>query len=198
MVKAANELVINEKALSYAVTGISDPGTMVIPYATTLYRLASTYTKEADQRPVPERYPTLQAYEVADKKWMFDNSSEEVWARLIKGSWWFTSADLMRFKYASMEDGVPLSNCGRQALAVASFWNNAEFMVEAKVKPTGGLKVFYGKGCTQTVEDPADSNIHKLLADPNVIQLYIPGLHVLENARAWLTLVHRHRLRRSS
>lgn len=149
--KAANESDVNEAARSYAASGINDPGTKVIPQGTTLYRLASTYTKDfpkkgADGRPLPEDYSTLEAYEAADKQWMDDNSSEEVWARLIKGAWWFAGSDLVRFKYASMEDGVPLSDCGRQALAVATFWNNTEFMVEAKVQPAGGLKVYFGTG----------------------------------------------------
>ena len=201
--KPANETDVDETARSYAVLGINDPGITVIPQGTTLYRLASTYTKDfpttgIGQRPLPESYSTLEAYEAADKQWMNDNSNEEVWARLIKGAWWFAGSDLVKFKYASMENGVPLSDCGRQALAVATFWNNAEFMVEAKVQPAGGLKVYFGTGCKQTVKDPVDGVVHNLVADPNVTQLFIPGMHAIQNARAWFKLEHRHRLRRAS
>ncbi len=200
---AANDNDINETARSYAVKGIINPEIKVIPAGTTLFRLASTYTKDfpdkgVDNRPAPANYPTLEAYDAADKQWMNDNSSDEVWARLIKGAWWFASSDLVRFKYASMEAGVPLSDCGRQALAVATFWNNAEFMVEAIVRPASGLKVYCGIGCKQLVTDPVDGAVHHLVADPRVQQLFIPGMHVFENARAWFRLEHRHRLRHAS
>ena len=90
------------------------------------------------------------------------------------------------------------SDCGHQALAVAKSWNNAEFLIEAKVRLAGGLKVYFGTGCKQKVVDPIDGVVYQLVADPKVMQLYIPGMHVIENASAWFKLEHRHRLRRDS
>ncbi len=198
--KPANKSAVNEDAKRRATEGIINPTARVIPQGTTLFRLASTYTKNfaekgVDQRPTPESYPTLEAYDAADKQWMSDNSSTEAWARLFKGGWWFGSGDLVDFKYASMQSGVPLSDCGRQALAVASFWNNAEFLIEAKVKPTGGLEVFCGKGRQISVQDPLDGTTHHLVGSDSVLQFFIPGMHLIRNARAWFKLEHRHRLR---
>jgi len=194
--RPANEGDVNEKALSHAAAGIVDPAVVIIPEGMMLYRLASTYTKDNDQRPLPQNFETLSAFEKADKQWMDDNNSEEAYARLTKGPWWFAGSDLVRIKYSSMETGIPLSDCGRQALAVATFWNNAEFLVEAMVRPKGGLKVYCGAGSRQAVTDPIDGAVHHLTPNPSVTQLFVPGMHLIRNARAWFSLKHRHRLRR--
>ncbi|KRT56429.1 hypothetical protein [endosymbiont of Ridgeia piscesae] len=127
--------------------------------------------------------------ESAMNKFLIKVSQDKVSKRRIAGCWWLRDAHMANLKFFSFEDNIPLSAVARKALIIKNKWSNVDYLVCARVKPGIWLGAYEGKGREQ-FETLKDGSRKHWPENPDMEQLYIPGLESLPNIHAWLVLDH--------
>lgn len=169
--------------------GIEEQGIHIehLPLGTQLFRFSGCPTMTL---PDPNAFKHVAAYDAAMARYRKLTSKVALEA-LTKGCWWSKPKFINDMKWQSVERNVSIGGIARVASAVKFEWSQMDHFLTAEVKTPQGLFAFCGRGRDMTEEievDGARVKI-KLVADPNIDQLYIPGLWLAQNVTNWLKIL---------
>lgn len=154
---------------------------------TTLFRVTSCPHAPL---PDPNSFQHLAAYDAAMAKYRQQTSRSALEA-LTKGCWWNGAKHVYEMKAQSLQQGKHLGSIARVANAVKFRWSRMDHLVTAAIITPQGLFAFRGKG--QDMREDIDVGGLQVevvfVADPNIDQLYVPGLWQASNVSAWLRIL---------
>lgn len=141
--------------------------------------------------PSPNDFQHLAGYDNAMARYRARNTSQGASKARTLGCWWTRPHFITDMKWQSVQQNVSIGSIARVASAVKFAWSDMDHFVTAEVKTPLGLFAYAGRGLDMTEEVDADGAKVKiqLIADPNIDQLYIPGLWQPANVSSWLNII---------
>jgi hypothetical protein len=154
---------------------------------TTLFRVTSC---PYEPLPSPNAFTHVAAYDAAMAKYRLQTSQSALQA-LTKGCWWNSAKHVYEMKAQSLQQNKHLGSIARVANAVKFRWSRMDHLVTAAINTPQGLFAFRGKGqdMRESLEVGGQRVDVVFLADPNIDQLYIPGLWQSANVAGWLRIL---------